>query len=186
MELKPTLPPVVGPAPTAMAANSNAEQGSPQLPLPRPQTPTTYYKSPQPRRHYASKITRRRASSTFSLTDLNRRAILDEAIRRGQRSPPPESTSSQPSALEPAYSTPPPHVPDFVEGSSAVPSLSSSAASTPSAAVFGLYPTSEPLPLSSASSISAFVTQAPSLRFEYVFFLAIKLALTPAGRLWSL
>jgi hypothetical protein len=171
MELNPTLPPVVGPAPTAMAANSTAEQGSPQLALPRPQSPGSikYYKSPQPRRHYTSKITRRRASSTFSLTDLNRRAILDEAIRRGQRSPPPESTASQPSALDPAYSTPPPAVPEFsVEGSSAVPSLSSSAASTPSAAVFGLYPTSEPLPLSSASSLSAFVTQAPNLRFEYV------------------
>jgi hypothetical protein len=190
MELKPTLPPVVGPAPTAMAANSTAEQGSPQLPLPRPQTPgsSKYYKSPQPRRHYTSKITRRRASSTFSLTDLNRRAILDEAIRRGQRSPPPESTASLPSALEPAYSTPPPAVAEFsVEGSSAVPSLSSSAASTPSAAVFGLYPTSEPLPLSSASSLSAFVTQAPNLRFECVFCRwSDRPLMCPAGRLWSL
>jgi hypothetical protein len=165
MELKPTLPPVVGPTPT-MAANTTTQQGSPQLPLPRPQTPgPKYYKSPQPRRHYASKITRRRASSAFSLNDLNRRAILDEAIRRGQRSSPP---ADQPSALEPAYSTPPPPIPEFsIEGSSSVPSLSSSAASTPSAAVFGLYPTSEPLPLTSASSLSSFVTQAPSLRFEY-------------------
>jgi hypothetical protein len=147
-----------------MAANTTRNEDY-IVSVPRSQTPgPIIYQSPQPRRPFRSihRISRRRASSTSAIpfTDLNRRAIYDEAVRRAHQTPPLEELP----ALEESLPNPNIHFPEFPVEVSA-PSLSSSTCSTPSAAAFGLYSSSEPLSL--PSSVAATTFTSPALGIDF-------------------
>jgi hypothetical protein len=159
-----------------MAANSTPEQVS-VLPSTRSQTPgPLIYRTPQPQKYISSgRISRRRRASSISalgFSDSNRQAILDEAIRRAHQTPPLDELPS----LEDSISNSNLHLPDFsVEVAS---SLSSSACSTPSAAVFGIYPANDQLSMPSTIPTSTYSSQAPILDLRYDLMLNAPFLLT--------
>ncbi|HEX3642709.1 MAG TPA: hypothetical protein VHV10_15595, partial [Ktedonobacteraceae bacterium] len=149
-----------------MAANIVSDQDSTPV-VARSQTPgPVLYRSPQPRRYFsASRISRRRASSTSALTfnDFNRRALFDEAVRRAHQTPPLDEIPGLEDSLPNSSLV----VPEYTVEASA-PSLSSSACSTPSAAAFGLYQSSEAITLPSTLPATTFASSAPVFDFRYV------------------
>jgi hypothetical protein len=127
-------------------ASTSAEQQSSVLRPDRSTNTSTYLHSPQPyRRAQTGRISRNRASSALSFTELNRRALWEAATGRTYRSTPPEdapiSTTASPSLLSDLLA------PASV---SAAPSLSSSVSSAPSPPQFDIFP-SESAPGSSES-----------------------------------
>ncbi|KAF2664905.1 hypothetical protein BT63DRAFT_443225 [Microthyrium microscopicum] len=135
-------------------ANTTTDQQGNILPLARSITPgPLFFRSPQPRRVLSGRISRRRSTS-LSLTDLNRQAIWDEAIL--------QFPSTSPTTTSAAYSL------------DAVPSLISSASSTPSTAAFDIFPCTESVPLDTA--VTSLLEEPSLLSFDPSMEFAVPLS----------